>query len=390
MDAKGPDILDGLGQSDIETAGASDTQDARADLAERAEKEEKAGNQVEWSVSAGLTGFLAQNSISFGFTSYQSGRLYLVGRDPKGGIHINERQFPHAMGLTGDRDSLWLVTQHQIYRFANPLRPGEIGNGTYDTIYTPREVLVTGALDGHDIGLDVKGRPIFVNTRWNCLAAPSETHSFKPLWKPPFISTLIDEDRCHLNGLAMAEGGEAGYVTAVSRSDTIDGWRDRRDKGGVLIDVKADKVLLSNLSMPHSPRLHQDKVWLLNSGTGDLGFVDPASKKPKFEPVTFCPGFARGLSFHGDYAFVGLSKPRYKRFEGLALDNRLAEKDTDPWCGVQVIDIRNGKVVEWIRLDGTVAELYDVAVLPDVTTAMALTLNSGELITLITVEDHQL
>src|SRR4029077_4773473 len=90
--------------------------------------------------------------------------------------------------------------------------------------------------------------------------------------KPSFISGLLDGDKCHLNGMAMDEGRPA-YVTAVSRSDVIDGWRDRRSDGGVVIDVATGKVVCNGLSMPHSPRMHKGELWVLNSGTGELGVV---------------------------------------------------------------------------------------------------------------------
>ena len=46
--------------------------------------------------------------------------------------------------------------------------------------------------------------------------------------------------------------------------------------------------------------------------------------------MTFCPGYARGLGFVGDYAVVALSKPRdNKTFSGLALDANLAARDAD-------------------------------------------------------------
>jgi uncharacterized protein (TIGR03032 family) len=100
--------------------------------------------------------------------------------------------------------------------------------------------------------------------------------------------------------------------------------------------------------------------------------------------VAFCPGFVRGLGFHGNFALVGLSKPRYERFEGLALDKRLAEADSEPWCGLQVIDLNTGTCVHWFRIDGPVGELYDVAVVPNVMRAMSLSFASNEVMGLIT------
>jgi len=207
---------------------------------------------------------------------------------------------------------------------------------------------------------------VFVNTGYNCFAAPSPRHSFTPVWKPPFISKIVGEDHCHLNGLAMQDGVPR-YVTAASKSDTIDGWRDRRFDGGVVIDVASGEIVSGGLSMPHS-------LWLLNSGTGELGWIERGASAggARFHALAFCPGFVRGLAFYGKHAFVGLSKPRYKRFEGLDLDRRLADADSEPWCGVQVIDLDTGACAHWFRIDGPVAELYDVAVVPGVVRPMAL------------------
>lgn len=337
--------------------------------------------KVTYSMSSGFPGLLRRLDTSLGFTSYQSGKLYLLGRNPKGGLMVDERLFPKAMGLTVEGHTLALATLFQIQRFENVLDKGQAINHTQDACYVPRITYTTGILDAHDIGLMADGRIVFVNTAYNCLAVPSERHSFTPIWMPPFISSLVNEDRCHLNGLAMEEG-RPRYVTAVSRSDTIDGWRDRRANGGIVIDVESGETVCSGLSMPHSPRLANGRLWVLNSGTGELGEVDLASGT--FRPRVFCPGFGRGLAIRGRHAFVGLSKPRYKRFEGLALDDRLKAADSEPWCGIQVIDLDSGTCVEWFRIDGAVAEIFDVAVLPGVACPMALGFASNEIKTLIT------
>jgi uncharacterized protein (TIGR03032 family) len=280
---------------------------------------------------------------------------------------------------------LLLATLFQIIKFKNVLEPDQQVNNVFDTCYVPRELFVTGELDAHDVGQLKDGRIIFVNTTHNCLATTSDRHSFTPLWKPPFVSKIVKEDRCHLNGLAM-EDGVPRYVTAVSKSDTIDGWRDRRFDGGIVIDVATGEIVLGGLSMPHSPRVYNGKLYVLNSGTGELGWVETAAKAQdaKFHGVAFCPGFVRGLGFHGNFALVGLSKPRYERFEGLALDKRLAEADSEPWCGLQVIDLNTGTCVHWFRIDGPVGELYDVAVVPNVMRAMSLSFASNEVMGLIT------
>ncbi|MGB0926125.1 MAG: TIGR03032 family protein [Pikeienuella sp.] len=338
---------------------------------------------VTYSMSPGLVRWLGVNNTSLALSSYQSGKFYLIGRNPKGGLLVDERLFQHAMGIAVDGKRIYLATQASLVEMVSTLSGTERANEIYDACFVPRRLHVTGALDAHDIGLDKDGEPIFVSTRYNCLARPSRTHNFKPVWKPSFISKIVAEDRCHLNGLAM-EDGEIAYVTAVSKSDTIDGWRDRRADGGVIIDVKAGKVLATGLSMPHSPRLHNGKLYVLNSGEGTLLQIDRETGE-KTE-VAFCPGFVRGLSFVGQYAVVGLSRPRYKRFEGLALDQKLADADSEPWTGVQIIDLNTGSVAEWFRIDGAVMEIYDTGVVPGVICGMSLSLGAGEIANFVTHE----
>jgi uncharacterized protein (TIGR03032 family) len=157
-----------------------------------------------------------------------------------------------------------------------------------------------------------------------------------------------------------------------------DGWRDRRQDGGCVIDVTSDQIVLEGLSMPHSPRIYRDQLWLLDSGSGYFGRVDVATGK--FEPLTFCPGYLRGLAFVDHYAVVGLSQPREnKTFAGLALDENLAARDAQARCGLYVIDLNSGDAVHWLRIEGVVAELYDVVVLPDVLRPMALGFKTDEI-----------
>lgn len=341
---------------------------------------------VSYSQSPGLPARLASLNIALAVSSYQSGLLYLLGRNPSGGLHMHQTAIAKPMGLCWEpQGRLTLAAGSQVIRFENVLSGQERANGVFDACFVPRRIHVTGVLDAHDIGVDRDGRVVFVNTRFNCLATLSDRHSFDPIWQPPFIDRIVDEDRCHLNGLAMRDGLPA-YVTAISRSNTIDGWRDRRADGGVVVDVARDAIVCSGLSMPHSPRWHDGHLWLLNAGTGELGVVaglDDAGGG-RFEPRAFCPGFLRGLAFAGGYAIVGLSKPRYQRFEGLALDQRLADADSAPWCGVQIIDLATGACVDWFRIDGDVAELYDVAAITTHATPMALAPNAAETAQLVT------
>jgi len=340
--------------------------------------------EVKYSISPGFVPALKNLNISLALSSYQSGKFYLIGQNPKGGLMINERLFEKAMGICVENNSITLATLFQIHHFENILENGQFVNSTFDACFVPKVNYTTGIVDAHDVGILKNGAVVFVNTRYNCLATISKNKSFKPVWKPFFIDKIIDEDRCHLNGMAM-ENGVVKYVTAVSKSNTIDGWRDRRGEGGVVIDVEKNEIVCEGLSMPHSPRIYDGKLWLLNSGTGELGHVDFENKK--FVPKIFLPGFGRGLSFFGKYAFVGLSKPRYERFEGLALDQKLKDADSQAWCGIQMINLEKNNCEQWFRIDGTIGEIYDIATMPNIKCPMSVGFASNEIKTLILAEE---
>lgn len=338
--------------------------------------------ELEITASRQFISWLYEQRASLAFTTYQSGKLFLIGIRADGRLSVFERTFNRCMGLCGDGQTLYMSTLYQLWRFENALEPGETHEG-YDRLYVPRLAWTTGDVDAHDVAVDGSGRVVFVNTLFSCLAMPSERYSFVPLWQPPFITRLAAEDRCHLNGLALEDGAPA-YVTAVSRSDAHEAWRDHRRDGGIVIDVRRNEIVLEGLSMPHSPRLHRGKLWLLDSGNGQFGYADLA--RGRFEPVAFCPGYGRGLAFWGDFAVVGLSRPREnKTFSDLALDERLREKNIEARCQLLVIDLRRGDAVHSLRIEGVVQELYDVAVLPGVRRPMALGFKTDEIRRLISV-----
>lgn len=337
--------------------------------------------------SRGFTSWLARSGGSLAFTTYQAGKVFFLGLKEDGTQSVHERTFARCMGLgvSHDARTLLLATHYQLYRFDNPVPPGQRAPDGSDAIYVPRLSWITGDLDIHDVAFDADGRPLFVNTLFGCLATTSEGKSFKPVWRPSFISRLAPEDRCHLNGMAI-ENGRPRYVTAVSESDVADGWRDKRTDGGIVIDVTTGEIVCRGLSMPHSPRLHDDKLWVLNSGAGEFGYVDVAAKR--FVPLAFCPGYARGLAFAGGCAIVGLSLPREVRtFQGLPLDAALAQKNSEARCGLIMVDLKTGDTVAWVRLEGVVRELYDVAFLPGVRQPSAIGFKTDEITRLIAIED---
>ena len=151
----------------------------------------------------------------------------------------------------------------------------------------------------------------------------------------------------------------SAYVTALGQTDEPGGWRAGKAGGGVVVDVPSSEVVAAGLSMPHSPRWHDGRLWVLESGRGEIGVVDLATGA--VETVAELPGFTRGLAFAGGIAFVGLSQIREtSTFGDLPLIDRLDER----LCGVWAVDLASGAVEGFLRFDDLVQEVFDVAVLP--------------------------
>ena len=301
---------------------------------------------------------LAQTASSLLISTYQTGRLVCarVGED---GLNTHFREYDKPMGLAVAPGRIALGTRTEVWdlRDMPEAAPKLEPPGAHDACYLPRNRHVTGDIAVHDLAF-AGGELWLVATAFSCLATLDAQHSFVPRWAPPFITRLLPEDRCHLNGLAVIDDRVA-YVTALGTSDEAGGWRAKKADGGVLIEVASSQVAVGGLSMPHSPRWHQGRLWLLESGTGALSVADLDAGT--VETVTELPGFTRGLAFIGEIAFVGLSQIRESStFGELPLTRRLRERQ----CGVWMVDLRSGTVVGFLRFDDLVQEIFDVAVLP--------------------------
>ncbi len=315
---------------------------------------------LDISCSRGFADWLDQMKASLVFSAPQSGKLYFVGLNQNGTLSVFERGFDKARAIHGANDSLFVGTLYQLWQFENVLGESQEAEG-YDRLYLPQTAYTTGDLDIHDIGVDAEGRVFFVNTLFNCVATVSDRHSFMPVWRPDFVGALAPGDRCHMTGLAMVDGN-LGYVSVASRSERIDGWRDQLWDGGCLIDVASGEVAVDGLSLPHAPRFYQDRLWLLDSGSGSFGFVDPNSGT--FEPIVLCPGYMRALDFIGDFAIVAVSAKRSGiALEGLKLSGNLEDKNAYPQCALAVVDIRKGALVHWMRVTGSIQEIGGIAVI---------------------------
>jgi uncharacterized protein (TIGR03032 family) len=327
--------------------------------------------------TSNFSAILQELGISVLVTTYQAGKLVMLRPE---GEHLNThfRGFSKPMGLAVDGDRLAIGTSVEIWEYHNApavarrLEPA----GSHDACFLPRSSVCTGDIQIHEMAwarspLAPAGRGAgsegddpelwFVNTRFSCLCTRSPIHSFVPRWRPPFITALAPEDRCHLNGLCLAKGRPA-FVTALGTTDTPSGWRTNKKSGGVLMEVASGEIITRGLSMPHSPRWYDGRPWVLESGSGGFGCIDPETGK--YEALTTLPGFTRGLDFCGPLAFIGLSQVRESAvFSGIAIAERPLEERC---CGVWVVNIHTGKTIAFVKFEDAVQEIFAVQVLPRV------------------------
>jgi len=302
---------------------------------------------------------LTSSRVSLLVSTYQAGKLMVIRAGDDNKLSTLLRSYERPMGLAVKPGRIAVGTRRQVWQLhdapdiARQLDPP----GRHDACFVPRTSHVTGDFRGHEIAW-VGDELWIVNTRFSCLCTLDSEYSFVPRWRPPFVSSLVAEDRCHLNGLAVDQG-QVKYVTAHGRNDEKEGWRPGKTDGGVLIDVPTGQIVADGLSMPHSPRVYDGKVWLLNSGRGELAVVDPDAGQ--LTTVTRLPGYTRGLAFHDHYAFVGLSKIRETAtFGGVPIAEDLDQRK----CGVYVVDIRNGQTAAFLEFETGCEEIFDVQVLP--------------------------
>jgi len=324
-------------------------------------KKEAAEHQDLKSVfTTNLPGILKQFNISLVVSTYQCGKLIFV-RNENNTINTHFRNFNRPMGVAVKPGRISVGCLKTVITYQNiPAVINRLPNPEkHDACYVPRYAVDTGAIDIHEMAWGQNNTLWMVNTRFSCLCTLDTEYSFCPQWRPMFVSGLAPEDRCHLNGLGMVNGTPR-YATALGATDVPNGWRENKRDGGILMDIARREIIHEHLSMPHSPRWYENRLWMLESGKGTLVCFDPRTGEKK--EVAAMPGFTRGLDFAGPLAFVGLSQVRETAtFSDFPLLEALEERI----CGVYVCDTRNGQTIGFIRFEGDVQEIFAVQVLWD-------------------------
>ncbi|MBI9067829.1 MAG: TIGR03032 family protein [Salinivirgaceae bacterium] len=295
--------------------------------------------------------------ISLAISTYQAGKVIMVSSVDSDKLIQLTRTYKDAMGMAVSQNKLAIASFDEVTVLKN--RP-ELAKSyptkknVYDAIYIPTARYNTGSLALHDMEF-MNDKLVAVNTSFSCLSYIDSENSFTPFWQPPFITELQPEDRCHMNGLAV-ENNQIKYLTALGNTNTVQGWRNNKMVGGILMEYPSGKIILDRLAMPHSPRVFNGKLYVLNSAKGELICVDPTTGT--YEVVVKLGAFARGMSLHGDYLFIGVSKLRHnsKAFSDLEIAKT-------SFSGIIAVYLPYKSIVGSLKYEMSVDEIYDVKVI---------------------------
>jgi len=373
------------------------------------EKKEEESKEQEFDFSSTSTDnfpkILKTLNISLAVTSYQSARLILIRSDGET-IDTNLKAFPRPMGIFADENHITLGTLNQVLEFKKAddilksIQKGSLDSTSNfskkilekdkeqmlelkkqrdeeireiqkaDSLYLHRASITTGMINIHDIAWGDEGLWV-VNSTFSCLSTLSPDSSFIARWKPKFISELVPEDRCHLNGMAMLNG-KPKYVTTFNMENSRDSWSEGRIDYGTLIDVDTHEILIEGMIMPHSPKVYKDEIYVCESGLGVVWKYNPKTKEKT--QVVKLQGFTRGLYFYGGVMFVGLSQVRVSEIKN---PTPLSKEYDETYAGVWMINLSDNSEIGHIKFGGDVDQIYDIAIIPESTNPELVNVNSS-------------
>lgn len=309
--------------------------------------------------SQNIPELLLELNCSLAISTYQAGKLIFISAKDKNSLVQLGKTVAKPMGVAFDGRRLAVAGKSSVFVYSAaadmaatyPRQPN-----TYDTLFLPRAQHFTGLMDIHDIAW-IQDKLLMVNTSCNCLAWLDSFYNFQLFWKPPFITTIMPDDRCHLNGLAV-ENGKPKYVSMFSSTDIAEGWRNISTNAGLIMDIESGEIVTNNLTMPHTPRVINGKLYVLQSAGGTLSEVD--TNTGKCNTVKNLGRYIRGMAFYKGFLFIAFSKIR----ENSSSFSHLPIAATSHEAGIAVIHFASGNVVGEIKYQNSVEEIYDLQVLP--------------------------
>jgi uncharacterized protein (TIGR03032 family) len=150
---------------------------------------------------------------------------------------------------------------------------------------------------------------------------------------------VFGRNHLQLNSIAAGDSVETSYFSAST--DELTALRPGDpdfpvDRRGVIFSGASREPIARGLTRPHSARLRHDRVWVDDSGYGEVGFIEDE----RFRCVTRLPGWTRGLSFCDEVMFVGTSRvlPRFRQYAP-GIQPETAR------CGIHAVDSRSGTIL---------------------------------------------
>ena len=216
------------------------------------------------------------------------------------------------------------------------------------TLMPARARMFPGSLYMHDLAF--VGNQLHANAVGHNAVVRIGESGFDYAWWPRCVEraggVLVEQNHLQLNSIAAGRSLRASYFS--SSTDRISRLRPGNpkfpvDRRGVVFSGATREPIAFGLTRPHSARLRGGRIWLLNSGYGEYGYIEDGA----FHSVAPLPGWTRGLCFHRRVAFVGTSRvlPRFRQYApGLKVDRAV--------CGVQAIDADSGRVLGSITWPG--------------------------------------
>jgi len=271
-------------------------------------------------------------------------------------IGVDERRLPsqsffpipHPSGLALRGDTLFVASTrnpNQVFEFKAVAGDGPWATDGAPTMVPVRSTMLPGRFYLHDlafVGGVLHANAVGLNSVVR-LEEALRGGTPSVVWWPRCVEVngraVTDRNYIQLNSIAAGESLETSCFSA-----TADRMSTRRpghrnfpvDKRGVIFAGKTGEPVLRGLTRPHTARFHGGRLWVDNSGYGEVGFAEGQ----QFVALAKLPGWTRGLAFHRDVVFVGTSKviPRFYRYApGLDLAGSC--------CGVCAVDVRSGRTL---------------------------------------------
>jgi len=265
---------------------------------------------------------------------------------------------PHPSGLVVDRkrNRVFIASTrnpNQVYMLRT-IRPSDRrmsrswqGLAQHALSLPVQTAFYPGALYIHDLA--IFGDVLHANAvGQNAVIRLDGSGNSKRVWWPKCIETgygpVFSKNYIQLNSIAGGTTPRDSFYSASScgierrRPGHLNYAVDRR---GVIFSGRTREPICTGLTRPHSARLSGRRIWVANSGYGELGFVSQG----KLEVVVRLPGWTRGLCIVENIAFAATSRviPRFASYApGLDVDSSR--------CAIYAICCKTGSVLgrlEW-------------------------------------------